>query len=318
MNNDFETLEKEFHEAMLQVYVNIGKETGYWAKRYRQKVVNQGGLAAAKSWLDKPVKEMSGGMLHLIKCKRIELSFEWLVTEDQWISLFEPRYLKEAYDRLDKSQRLIDHPDPDEDSNAVDAAISDGLLLTYAFLPNQQPASSWLEFVQAWKEQYNYTSKNPAYDLYILNRQQPFIFEAKHIRELYQWKNDMGDKFTEKKERTVEYIIANLPAVQQLSTTWDDEVFRVTFKKIGAVWQIFLMHIIQPDCFSIFDQHVYRASTHLKTGKGLELNEINTTQRKIALYASYQNFYNSIRLDSGCHFRDLDKALWAFGKYIKP
>lgn len=96
MNND---LELQFHQKMLDVYTNIGRQTGYWARRYKQKVDRDGGLKAAKQWLV-PKKNPSQGMEHLKKHNRLDLSFEHLVVQEPWSDLFTAKELQVAHDRL--------------------------------------------------------------------------------------------------------------------------------------------------------------------------------------------------------------------------
>ncbi len=97
-------IEDQFYEAMLNVYFQIGKETKYWAKRYRQKVVRQGGLAAAKSWL-LPTKTTSQGMEHLTAYNRVDLSYEALVLQEPWCTLFTAAELQEAQKRINHAKR---------------------------------------------------------------------------------------------------------------------------------------------------------------------------------------------------------------------
>jgi hypothetical protein len=175
---------------------------------------------------------------------------------------------------------------------------------------------SWDEFVAHWKAMYNYSSKNESYDTYVLNRPVAFVFEADHIRELYRWKNNTGDRLAAPKAASVENkIVPHLEVIQQLYDRWDDSKFDTYFGGVSTVWQTYLMHIIQPARFPIFDQHVYRAYTYLQTGNAEELK--GTTKRTLALYRQYQTFFDDIQGQSRCDPRDLDKALWAFGKFIK-
>jgi hypothetical protein len=54
------TLEEQFHDEMVDLYKKTGRETGYWAHRYLQKVKRVGGLKAAHDWLNPKIDSTSG------------------------------------------------------------------------------------------------------------------------------------------------------------------------------------------------------------------------------------------------------------------
>lgn len=93
------SLEAELHEEMLAVYDRIGRETGYWANRYRQSVKKVGGLQAAKNSL-KPKSAPTKGLLKLTEIDRLDLSVEALVLQERWSSLFTPEELQVARSRI--------------------------------------------------------------------------------------------------------------------------------------------------------------------------------------------------------------------------
>jgi hypothetical protein len=81
------SLEAELHKEMIAVYDRVGRETGYWANRYLQKVKQVGGLQAAKNWL-KRGSEPTRGLQRLTEIDRLDLSLEALVLQARWSSLF--------------------------------------------------------------------------------------------------------------------------------------------------------------------------------------------------------------------------------------
>lgn len=93
------SLEAQFHEEMLAVYQQVGNETGYWAKRYLQRVRRVGGFQAAKGWL-KPKSSPTSGLQKLAERNRLDLSFEALVLRQPWSSLFTSEELHTAQKRL--------------------------------------------------------------------------------------------------------------------------------------------------------------------------------------------------------------------------
>jgi len=102
MNED---LERKFHEEMLAIYYKAGRETGYWANRFLQKVRKDGGLRAAKAWLW-PEKGLTPGLQRLAREKRLDLSMEALIIEEPWKRLFTKDEIKEAKRRLEAASRL--------------------------------------------------------------------------------------------------------------------------------------------------------------------------------------------------------------------
>lgn len=185
------------------------------------------------------------------------------------------------------------------------------------FILQRQPTESWSAFIDYWAMAYDYLESNSAYDQYVSNRDSTFEFDKDNLRALFTWKNKTGDQLTAKKEGTMINLIDSLPKINQLRQQWNDEAFRAEFGSISAVWQTFLMHIIQPERFPIFDQHVYRAYSYLQPGQPDELNRLTTTRQKMVAYGRYQLFFNTISKGSGSTPRAIDKALWAFGRFIK-
>ena len=72
-------LERQLHEAMIEMYKRAGEETGYWGKRFLQSVRNNGGLATAQRML-KPSQQKAKlqGLYSLVKARRADLSLEAL------------------------------------------------------------------------------------------------------------------------------------------------------------------------------------------------------------------------------------------------
>lgn len=93
------TLEDQLHEEMIAIYQYVGRETGYWARRYLQRVKRVGGLQAAKDWL-KPKSSPTSGLQKLIEINRLDLSLEALVLRQPWASLFTSEELSVAQKRL--------------------------------------------------------------------------------------------------------------------------------------------------------------------------------------------------------------------------
>ena len=63
-------------------------------------------------------------------------------------------------------------------------------------------------------------------------------------------KKSLKEKVIEKRD-----LINSYKSAQDL----DLENFNKDFKNLSAVWKIFLLHIIKPSKFPVYDQHIHRA-----------------------------------------------------------
>lgn len=79
-------IEKQFNEAMLNVYSDAKRECGYTASRFLQMVTELGGRAAAQRLLEPG--EPSDGFAILWERGGLHLSLEAVVLEPQWRELF--------------------------------------------------------------------------------------------------------------------------------------------------------------------------------------------------------------------------------------
>ena len=81
----------------------------------------------------------------------------------------------------------------------------------------------------------------------------------------------------------------------------------------GAIWRVFLLHCWQPQRFPIYDQHVHRAMEFIETRTAREIS--NSTRVVLRDYTDrYLPFW---RRFSATPDREVDKALWVFGKVLK-
>ncbi len=92
------TLESEFHEAMLNIYVRARKECGYNATRFLQMVGEDQGLNTAKRLLASDAPQY--GFTELWELKRLDLTMENLVLQEKWATLFTVQELGVARGRL--------------------------------------------------------------------------------------------------------------------------------------------------------------------------------------------------------------------------
>ncbi len=102
--NDQESLAQRLNQAMLDLYQQAGKETGYWGNYYLRSVRRHGGLATAQRMLrPKTNGTVDKGLQALIDAGRAhELSVEAIALRAEFQSLFTRVELAEASRRLDQ------------------------------------------------------------------------------------------------------------------------------------------------------------------------------------------------------------------------
>jgi hypothetical protein len=164
------------------------------------------------------------------------------------------------------------------------------------------------EFVKYWQAQYDYQHV----DVYEGDIVVTPVTEDR-LRRLFTWKNGM--KLSGKKAQALEdKIISKLPMIHQLCETFDEALFNRHFGKLRIVWRVFLLHIIKPERFPIFDQHVFRAyrCLHDLAEVGREVEPKLTMEA----YEQYCLFYHALVRQCDGRSKSVDDALWAFDKFL--
>lgn len=163
------------------------------------------------------------------------------------------------------------------------------------------------DFVSYWSFLYN----DPREHMYENNISKPFTPES--IEKLYIWKN--GSILAPLKKASVKKNYINrIDEVEKLPLNTTAEAFLECFSEGGAIWRIFWLHCWQPDRFPIYDMHVHRAMALIENQAIREIENLND-KKKIVLYLDY--YLPFIERFAGIHHRDVDRALWAFGKFSK-
>jgi hypothetical protein len=160
-------------------------------------------------------------------------------------------------------------------------------------------------FVEFWSERYTGYDD----DFYEANVGQELT--ESRILEWFEWKN--GTALSALKQNSV---LNNFVARRgELATIPADETpaqLLARFSDGGAIWRIFWLHCWQPARFPIYDQHVHRAMRFIEASLREEIPARDPD--KIRAYIDqYMPFH--ARFD-GLPHRTVDKALWAFGKFI--
>lgn len=173
------------------------------------------------------------------------------------------------------------------------------------------------DFISFWSGIYS----SPFEDLYA-DRIHKAQFDSDDVVRLYIWKN--GSALSGRKHESVNKIVAKLDVINQLKQNYDEEAFQSHFNNMTAIWKIYLQHIIDPNHFPIFDQHVHRAYQYLINGVIKEIEDVlepipNTHIERVkeALYANqYAPFARRLAQEDIAP-KKVDEALFSFGKFLK-
>lgn len=166
-------------------------------------------------------------------------------------------------------------------------------------------------FIEFWSQYYNYAKIEHFYDDTI----QLTSFSNDDIKRLFEWKNGMKLNGHIPKEASVNNVLSKLDIVNHLKTEFDLTEFNSNFNGMAAIWKLFLLHIIRPSEYPIFDQHVYRAHYFIVNKEIKEIKESNKFKEEY-YFSTYVPYYHSLSSQEA-DLRKIDKALWSFGKFLK-
>lgn len=165
-------------------------------------------------------------------------------------------------------------------------------------------------FIGFWQTLYSY--KNEALYTENLNVEK---FSSTNIQGLFIWKN--GTPLSGLKKTALDNKIINkLTIVNQFreSNSFPVEDFNQEFKSVSAVWRIYLLHIIKPKNYPIYDQHIHRAHQFFNglesTGITNKLKEIEKTQ---FYFDQYLPFVRNLNVGD---LKKMDEAFFAFGQFL--
>ena len=171
------------------------------------------------------------------------------------------------------------------------------------------------DFISFWNKCYNegrYSDKD-----YEKNLNREGLLTPENVQYLLEWKN--ANRLPRKKQAIADGIKSKITKVnefRQMSEVSDDEFekfwsFISTIVKSGIVWKVFLLHISRPSDYPIVDQNVLRAWRFLVE------NNVEETKKTLANYRKYRVFFFELATQSGKDLREVDRALMAFGQFLK-
>lgn len=99
------TLKNDFTVALERSYREAGEQTGYWGKRFIQKVRRVGGVETVKEMLTPRNRAQRAGLDAILEAGRPDLTVEHIVTRRRFRALFTAEELHEARGRLTEHQR---------------------------------------------------------------------------------------------------------------------------------------------------------------------------------------------------------------------
>lgn len=85
-------------------------------------------------------------------------------------------------------------------------------------------------------------------------------------------------------------------------------------KGFGFIWTLFTLHCFYPETYPLYDQHVYRAYKYCTSNDNYLPNMAPDDWNE---YLNYRDFFIELQVQANIHYWELDKALWAYGKYLK-
>ena len=159
------------------------------------------------------------------------------------------------------------------------------------------------EFVQFWDRLYT------GYDeaVYRINIGPPLTPER--IEALFTWKN--ARPLSARKRRSIQPYLSGGERIGLDASAGEFGEFLK--RPGGVVWRIFWLHLQHPAGYPIYDQHVHRAMAFLSGRRALEIPR-GVPAKVRAYLESYRPFFDRF---AGCDRRQVDRALWTFGRFLK-
>jgi hypothetical protein len=166
-------------------------------------------------------------------------------------------------------------------------------------------------FIAYWSQLYSYSNEF-VYKKAISKT----IFEENDIQNLYVWKNGM--RLSDLKQKSLEQnILRKLHMINWFKSNEnvDLENFRKEFNTLSTVWKIFLLHIIKPNQYPIYDQHIHRTFLfiHERDHTNLSNTSINNKDKETFYFKEYLPFIKNNNIKD---IKKLDEAFFAFGQFL--
>lgn len=171
------------------------------------------------------------------------------------------------------------------------------------------------DFISFWSKCY---AEGKYFDEdYEKNLNRTSLLTPQNVQYLLEWKN--AKPLSKPKQALADKTKARITELNKFRQT--GPITEKEFKEIwnciskiiryGFVWKVFLLHISRPTDYPIVDQHVLRAWNFLIKGK------VEEPKQNLDNYEKYRIFFFELAKQSGKDLRRVDKALMAFGQFLK-
>ena len=175
-------------------------------------------------------------------------------------------------------------------------------------------------FISFWAQRYSYSAGEEDYDSNIRHDESDYAQDD--LVALMRWK--AGARHVVRAERFARQI--PLEALNELHAQREtsDSDLRDFYSRVAKpltktqysiIWPIFVCHIARPDDVPIYDVNVWLAWLYI-TGE-LGGQHFAQTPRKFDTYMEYRRFFLELVRASGATPRETDKALMAFGQFLR-
>ena len=171
--------------------------------------------------------------------------------------------------------------------------------------------SSLFEFIVFWSKRYSFANEQIYSDsISQLN------YSQQNIQDLYRWKNGMVLSKL-KQESLNQKIIKKLDLINNFkkSDKVNLDLFCNEFKELPAVWKIFLLHLIKPNIYPIYDQHIHRTYLYIHNEDWTNISSSNILNKdKEKFY--FERYLPFIQTNTVCKIKQMDEAFFAFGQFL--
>ncbi|MCA0933246.1 hypothetical protein LCM02_12355 [Lutimonas saemankumensis] len=170
-------------------------------------------------------------------------------------------------------------------------------------------SGSLSDFISFWSNIYSYDDSEK-YE-FIHND----ILSKSDLTQLYEWKNGM--KLSVSKTNSLKSkIIKKLDIINSLKAeeNIDIDEFLKEFKNVSVVWKIFLLHIINPKIYPIYDQHIHRAFRFINNQSTEGINASINEKDKLNFY--FVEYLPFVTRTGETDLKKMDEAFFAFGQFI--
>ena len=174
-------------------------------------------------------------------------------------------------------------------------------------------------FIEKWAAVYSDKRENKYYTENIAKG----LDNDEALRCLILWKNGTDEKLAKNKDKAYQGFKKMRPELKKLKDSNLSNVEKVLeFEKLvspdenATIWKLFLLHIVNPYEYPIFDQHAYRSYIFFETGEIKEL-PVDKYKEIYSIYKQYAVWFNKLKTEHGLDPRTIDRALFSFGQILK-